>query len=239
MKKAFFTFSLAFLTVVSNLFATPFNKYLTKDEKEQLDSGTVLIKSVSSLKKLSVDKNAQTEQVINAMKKLDPSYIAEIIQIRPYKGNEDLLEKINKTLSDVPQYVGIPYWSERVQKWYELYEAAEITGLLTEGNSTMIAAKLDMAPFGEFDAEIDIEKYDDHYFYSMKNLDKLRYKDRFNAVGKEKMQSVITVFRDGDNWILYAIGGADVARIPFFTDRIQTSFMNRIKSFCNYIFEKI
>ena len=53
------------------------------------------------------------------------------------------------------------------------------------------------------------------------------------------MKSAITVFRDGDNWVLYAIGGVDTYKIFFLEDRVETSFINRIKSFCSFIFTKI
>ena len=120
-----------------------------------------------------------------------------------------------------------------------MYDEAKITGNFKDGSTDFIAARLLMEPFGTFDSEIEIHKTADSYFYSMKNLDDLRYRDSFNAVGKEKMQSVITVFRDGDNWVMYAIGGADLAWVPFVGNRIKTSFMNRIQAFCNYVFEKI
>lgn len=243
MKNNLRTLIIAAAAIISPaLWANPFNKNLTDAERATLGSGKVLIKSISSVKKASVDRTPETEQVIDAMKKLGPTYIAEIIQVRPYEGNENLVENINAVLSDVSQYVGIPYYSERTGEWYELYSSAETTGKKVSGNKTTLSTILEMSVFGKFRSQIDIEKRDTNYFYMMKNLDKLRYHDKFNAVGKEKMQSVITVFRDGDKWILYAIGGADVLKIPFMSginERVEVSFMNRIKTFCNYIFEKI
>ena len=53
------------------------------------------------------------------------------------------------------------------------------------------------------------------------------------------MVSCITVFRDGDNWILYGIGGVDALKLWFIEDRVETSFINRIKTFCNFIFTKL
>ena len=77
------------------------------------------------------------------------------------------------------------------------------------------------------------------YFYELKNMENLIYHEKFTAVKSKKMVSCITVFRDGDNWVLYAIGGVDVPKLWFLKDRIETSFMNRIKTFCNFIFSKI
>lgn len=239
MKFRGITAALAALAVTAAASAAPFSGSLSKEEAATLRDGKVLIRSVGSVKKLGLKSTPQTEKVIGAMKELNPSYIAEVIQVRPYKGNEDLIDRLDAVLTDIPGYVGIPYWSERVEKWYELYEAAEVTGTIRDGGKTIIAAKLDMRPFGPFSAEMDIERKGGSYLYTMKNLDTLRYRDSFDAVGKECLQSVITVFRDGDNWVLYAVGGADVAWVPFLSGRIETSFINRIKSFCNYVFEKI
>lgn len=230
------------MSVSLSLYANVFNSNLTASEKAVLDSGKVLIKSIPSVKKLSVERDNRTKDAIDNAKELNPTYVAEIIQVRPYVGNEDLLEKIDKTLLDMNTYLNIPYYSERTEKMYKLYDSATLLGKDTVGNKTKVSTILEMSVFGKFHAQFDIDKNDSRYFYKMKNLDKLRYHDKFNAVGKEKMQSVITVFRDGDNWILYAIGGADVLKVPFMTDinsRVEVSFMNRIKTFCNHIFEKI
>ena len=70
-------------------------------------------------------------------------------------------------------------------------------------------------------------------------MEKLVYHNKFTAVKPEKMVSCITVFRDGDNWILYAIGGAAIPKLFFLEDRVETSFMNRIKTFCDFVFKKL
>jgi len=70
------------------------------------------------------------------------------------------------------------------------------------------------------------------------NTNKLRYLDKFDCIWPEKMKICILLFRDGDNWVLYGIGGVNAPRIPFFTERIQTSLINRINTFCSYIFKK-
>ena len=49
----------------------------------------------------------------------------------------------------------------------------------------------------------------------------------------------ILLFKDEDNWILYGIGGVNAPKIPFFSERIEVSFINRIKTFCNFIFTKL
>jgi len=238
MKKLFLA-GYIFLSFSLVVFADPFNSKLTASQREKLEKGEVLIKNIDSMKKASVKEIPQTVKILNTMKKLDPSYVAEVIQIRPYEGNEDLRERINDALLNIEDYVGIPYFSERQQKWYELYSSAEIKNTTKNENKTVIDCILEMSLFGKFKSEIFVEENEDYYFYQLRNIDKLVYHNKFTAVKPKKMVSCITLFRDGDNWVLYAIGGVDVPKIWFLEDRIETSFMNRIKTFCNFIFEKI
>ncbi len=236
-KNVLFLFLL--LTVSGTVFSDTFSKYVTPAEKKSLENGEILIKKHSSYKKLSLSRTTATEKTLDLIKKLDPSYITEIIQIKPYKGNEKLIEKVDAALMDIEDYTGIPYYSERHEKWYELYSSAKVTQKKTNGNKTFILADLEMSVFGIVKTQIEVEKNEDSYFYCSKNLNTLRYHDRFDAVDPQAFKSSITVFRDGDNWILYGTGGIDVPRIPFISGRIETSFLNRTKSFCNFIFGKL
>ncbi len=225
-------------------YADPFNKRLTSDERARLEKGEVVIRNTGDIDKICVNKNDDTRKMIDIIEELDPAYLAEIIQIRPYKGNEDLLEKINGVFLNISEYTTIPYYSEHAEEWYMLYDSAVITDMQTlrskkDGVKTDILADMEMDPFGVIKTQINIEKKENSIFYQMLNLNLLRYHDKFNAVKPQKMKSVITVFRDGDNWILYALGTVDTYKIFFLKDRVETSFMNRIKTFCNFIFEKI
>jgi hypothetical protein len=228
-------FSLFLLPVV----ADPFNNNLSSSERKQLESGQVVIRNTGSLKKLCINSTPQTKKILSIMQDLKPAYIAEVIQVRPYKGNENLDSKTESILCNIPGYAGIPYYSERAEKWYELYSSAVITNAKATGGTMTYYADLEMSVFGTVKTQIDIDRSNGNLFYWMKNLNKLRYHDEFTAVEPENMQSVIIVFRDGDNWILYAIGGVDAYKVFFLKDRVETSFMNRITTFCNFVFTKL
>lgn len=239
MKKIILALTMVFSLIATNLFADPFSKYLSKDERAKLEKGEVVIKKLSNYKKLSVASNDYTKPTIDIIKKLDPSFISEVIQILPYKGNEDIISKVETALNDFDSYAGIPYFSERQQKWYKLYASAKATEITKNDNKTKILADLEMSVFGVVKTEINTEKTDTSYFYTTKNLNILRYHDKFDAVGKQKFKSAIVIYKDGENWILYGVGGVDVPRLPFISDRIETSFLNRTKSFCKHIFEQL
>ena len=66
----------------------------------------------------------------------------------------------------------------------------------------------------------------------------IKQSDDIKNIRSQKMKICILLFRDEDKWVFYGIGGVNAPRIPFFTERIQTSFINRINTFCSYIFKK-
>jgi hypothetical protein len=60
------------------------------------------------------------------------------------------------------------------------------------------------------------------------------------TVAKEGcMQSLIAVFPFEGKLVFYGIGGVNGPTIFFLKERIQVSFINRIKTFCMYVYEKL
>lgn len=238
MKKIFiFTLIIFFSTF---LFADPFNKKLETEERKQIEAGEVLIKNINYQKNMCLSKGYSVlgDKLIELMDDLNPKYLAEIIQIRPYNGNENFNDMLSEFLYNVQDYAGIPYYSVRNDRWYDLYEWAKITDTKISGNTTTLKAKMKMDPFDIIDETITINKTADGVLYIAQNENKLRFKDKFDCISPQKMKVCILLFRDGDNWIFYGIGGVNAPRVPFFTERIQTSFINRINTFCSYIFKK-
>ncbi|MBR5401594.1 MAG: hypothetical protein IK102_07260 [Treponema sp.] len=243
--KSFTVFIIVSLFAQAAFSADIFNKNLTQEEQSTLDSGKVLIKNIGNPKKMCLNTGANTDcdKLIAEIKALNPKYLAEIIQIKPYKGNENLPEVLEGLLYNVSDYVGIPYYSVRAQAWYNLYDSAQITSekVLSQSASSIskeINADLVMDPFGTIHEVILLSRSQSSVYYSSVNTNKLRYKDDFDCVWPRKLKICIILIRDGDNWILYGAGGVNAPRIPFFTERIETSFINRINTFCNFIFTK-
>ena len=238
---------LFFFLIAQNLFSGElFNKNLTDEDRETLKTGQVLIKNIAFQKKMCLNSGcyAEADALISEIKALNPKYLAEIIQIKPYKGNENLPDVLEELLYNVSDYEGIPYYSVRAEGWYNLYDSAEIKSekILNEDEKTIekeIQADFVMSPFGTIHETIILKKSDESVYYSAINNNKLRYFDEFDCVWPRKLRICIVLINDGENWILYGIGGVNAPRIHFFTERIETSFINRIKTFCNFIFTKI
>jgi len=236
--KKLFTFFI--LSFSFSCFALPFNSKLSEEEKKQLNNGEVVIRNIDYYKNMCLESQEPLALNLKEMiKNLSPRYLSEIIQVKPYDGNENLPEKLEQLLLNVPDYAGIPLWSVRHECYYDLYSSAEITSITKSEDRTDIIAKLNMDPFGIFDQSINIYSSSESILYFSENLQTLRYFDKFDCVGPKKMNMCILLFREGDNWILYGIGGVNAPKIPFFTERIETSFISRIKTFCNFVFKKL
>jgi len=120
--------SCIFLSLSISVFADPFNNKLTADERNTIASGELLIKNINYEKFMCLKKGESDlgDKLLTEIRELNPKYLAEVIQYKPYKGNEDLPQRLEALLNNVPEYAGIPYYSERNDEWYNLYDSAKI-----------------------------------------------------------------------------------------------------------------
>ena len=219
-----------------------FTKYMTNENKDALNRNETVIIKTDSYKKLSIETdNYAFQKLKNEIQELKPAYIAEVIRVYPIIEGENFIENFDSLIMDVKSYVGIPYFSERSQQYYDLYSSAEIVSVKQNQNQnqTTTNANLTMEPFGLIQTQILTEKTDDYYYYESTNLNKLRYYDKFDCVSPKNMKSSIVIFKNDNNWIVYSIGAVKAPSVFFLRDRIETSFMNRIKTFCSFFIEKI
>lgn len=238
-KKILLVFLALFFTLP--VFSQYFNSNLTEDEKNIILNGEIYIKNINFFKNMCLNKgiNNNGDLLIKEIKDLNPKYLAEVIQIKKIEGNEDLPERLENLLNNVSDYAGIPYYSERAEEWYDLYTSAEIKNQTVDGNKTIIDAEFLMDPFDIVEEKITMINENDSIVYIAENQNKLRYLDKFDCIWPKKMKICIFLFKNDDNWILYGIGGVNAPRIPLFTERIQTSFINRINTFCSFIFKQL
>ncbi|MBP5452078.1 MAG: hypothetical protein J6Y16_07570 [Treponema sp.] len=230
-----FTLSLASLSALPSAF----NKNLTDAERAKLERGEMVIKNLKAPKNMSIESPAPAVQkTLDTVKKLKPAYLAEVIQIYPYAGNEKLLETFEQSILDVSSYVGIPYYSERAEEWYDLYSSAKVKSKTKTSNGYEMVADLEMEPFGTINTSIHTERGPDYFYYESTNLNKLKYYDKYTCVKEKNMKSIVVITKQDGYWVLYGVGAVDAPSIFFLRERVETSFMNRIKTFCTYFFNK-
>ena len=228
------------LLVCAAASATTFIDRLTADEWAALERGEVLIRSIGKIRNVCVADCDGTQELLTAMRALSPVYTAEIIQLRPYMGNEQLPALLRELLLDIPAYAGLPYFSERAQQWFELYSSAKITAREEHGDGrTRLLAELEMPPLGTIKAEITLHEQADYLYYELTNLNRLRYRGRISVIKPGKLRSAVVVFKDGDDWVVYAVSGVDTYRLPFIEKRVETAFVSRIKAFCGFVLSRL
>ena len=219
-------------------FSAIFNERLTQSEKSALRNGEFVFNSISSIKNVRAKSTKETEQDIATVKKVNPNHLIEVIKIIPYEGNENLIEKIAAIMQDIDAYTEIPYYSERHKRTFQLFEEAEILSVREENEKLVIDERLLMNPLKSYTARIEAENRSDYYFYMLRNTEIVKYLF-LNAIKKEKMIAGISVFRQGENWVIYALGGAYIFHGPFFNDFVEEMFCGRIKSFVMFMFQRL
>ena len=92
MNKKFFFLISIFVFSLFSVWSLPFNEKLTDEEKTIIDSGQVFIKNIKFHKNMSLNRGNTIlgDKLIDEIHDLNPKYLAEVIQIKPYIGNEDL-----------------------------------------------------------------------------------------------------------------------------------------------------
>lgn len=238
-KTTIFALAFAVLTAVSAT-ALPFNEKLSTTDLEKINNGEVLIKSIDKYKNMALNSdNLGATKLRQIVLDHNPNYLAEIIQVKPIAGNEDLDTKIAAVLEDVESYAGIPYWSVYHNRYFDLYETAIINKInQIDENTKLIDSTIDIGPFGLTKVPIQIEKTDDYLLYQMTNDQTLNHMG-ITCVKKKNMKSLILLFKDGDNWILYGIGAVKAPKLSMFEKRIERSFINKTKTFCSFVFSKL
>ena len=104
-KKLLFFMTIVIFSVFS-AWSVPFNEKLTDEEKAVIASGEVYIKNINFHKNMSLNRGNTTlgDKLIDEIHDLNPKYLAEVFQIKPYKGNEDLPQRLEAILNNVPDY---------------------------------------------------------------------------------------------------------------------------------------
>ena len=106
------------------------------------------------------------------------------------------------------------------------------------GGKSVVEAELLMQPFNMMETHIVVTNENGTLFFQQGNKNHIKT-GSITVAKANNMQSIIVVFREGNSLVLYGIGGVNAPVIFFLKDRIETSFMNRIKTFCMYVYENL
>ena len=217
-----------------------FNERLSRREALFLRNGGTLCNSIGNIRYSRIKEIPETQSLIAAIKEVNPNHLAEIIKILPYNGYEELTHIVSDMLKNEESYTKVPFSIDDYGRIEYLYSDAKIESIVRQSPSKeVIVERFLMKPLDYFTGRIEDEKRGTYIFYRMKNSNQVRYKSFFSAIGKEKMIAVISIFRYGDNWIIYGLGGVDIIKLPFVDRKIDSAFYKRIKAFCVFTFERL
>lgn len=216
-----------------------FNDRLTGREILALRNGEVVCNSIGKVKYARINHIPETMRLISAVSQVGPNHLAEIIKILPYEGYENLMETVSRMLRSEESYTKVPFYVDDDGRTHYLYADARIESVEESDGKQVIMERFLMRPLDYYTARIEAERQGGCYFYQMRNIDRVRYKSFISAIGKGKMIAVISIFRYGENWIIYALGGVDIIKLPFIDKAVDRAFYNRIKAFCLFTFEKL
>jgi hypothetical protein len=137
-------------------------------------------------------------------------------------------------LLDFEGYAGIPYWSSRKEKYYELFDWVRVVSGPTKGArglSGEVETLQFMEPFGEYGSKYAWSYKDADLLFSGFNTTHLSY-DGIKAVSPGNLIWRFGAYRDGDFWLFYGLGAVKAFDMfGVLRERLSASFMGRIEAF--------
>lgn len=222
-----------------NLFSDLFNNSLSENNINKLKKGEEVMIRLESAKSLSLKPITKVAQkTINSVQMLNPSYLMEIIKIIPKENHSDLISTLNGSFLEIEKYNEIPYYSESKKQWEDLFTGAHVVKKTTVDNIQNLTINLKMDPFGKFDADLIVVKYENALEFTLQNNKDLRIIG-IPIVKPQNMLCTVYAFEYENNWILYGTGGVLAPKVPVLGEKAEVSFINRISTFCRYIFNTL
>ncbi|OJF75943.1 MAG: hypothetical protein BKP49_08960 [Treponema sp. CETP13] len=222
-----------------NNFRDLFNNNLSEENIIKLKDGKEVMIRLESAELLSLKPiTKEAEKTLKSVKTLNPSYLMEIIKIIPKKNHENLISTLNGSFLEIENYNGIPYYSESKKRWEDLFSDAHVVKKSKSNNVQTVTINLKMDPFGKFNADLVIIQNKDSLEFTLQNQKNLRIIG-VPVVKPQNMLCTVYAFEYNDNWILYGTGGVLAPKVPVLGSKAEVSFVNRISTFCRYIFNTL
>lgn len=219
--------------------------FLSAVEAAKLESGELLVRNVAdpSLLALAAEGHA-ADALRSKIASLNPNYLTEVLTSIPAadaKAAAAILQRLAATLADPKGYVGIPYWSKRNQRTYDLFDKMEVRARAALPGGESIEVLQHMEPFDDFRARYEYSLDGDALRFTGSNLDPIIYSyQKFEAVSPNAMVWAIYAFRNGGRVFFYGVGAVKAFDLfGALRDRLEPSFMGRVEAFFTAMSSKI
>jgi hypothetical protein len=213
---------------------------LSSSELGALTTGQTIFRQPENWRGLSVPASASFyKEIEDSVRKGGHNYIGEVILVLPKGQAEELLPVLKDRLLDFEGYAGIPYWSQRNERFYDLFDWVRSTkgpAAGSRGAKGSLETLQYMAPFGEYGSVYLWDFGADSLFFSGENTSHLSY-DGFKAVSPGNLIWRLRAYRQGEFWVFYGLGA--VKAFDMFgalRSRLSASFMGRIEAFFRHVY---
>lgn len=174
---------------------------LTEQEARQLAAGQSIFRQPDNWRGLAVPASASFyKEIEDTVRRVGHNYIGEVILVLPKAQADALLPRLRERLLDFEGYAGIPYWSQRKEKYYELFDWVRATKGPVAGNrgaKGSLETLQFMEPFGEYGSVYQWDFRDGSLFFSGENTSHLSY-DGIKAVSPGNLIWRLGAYRQGD-----------------------------------------
>lgn len=251
LKSLYFTLKLLGAVFVLCFFGQPvsaegFFSQLSETEIISLDRGEAIIRPLRDVNRmgLGVQVSQEAKELRARVLKLKPNYITEFIQVISIADPGESMaiqENLIKALADVKGYIKIPYWSERFQTTYDLFDKMIILDSRKTDDEYTIEVLQHMKPFNDFRASYRYSHRPGFVRFSSVNLEPIVYTpNNFSSVSPGGMIWELCAFESAGRLNVYGIGAVKAFDLlGIFRDRLEPSFMGRVKAFFEYVSRKM
>ncbi len=235
----FMCLSVSLAAFSQEFFQDAFNQNLKDSDRETLMSGKLLIKNIGRYRNAMLTPvSPEAKRLLDQLKSLNPEYLAEVVYIMPLADADRCLDILYDSFRNAESYPSIPYYSQSHKEWNRLYQFLDIISAKYGTASADISAFGEITPFEPYSFDIALSRTETALEYRLKNTSEIKFKG-VPCVGKGKSQTMVCAFPYADKLIIYGVGGVNAPYVPILNERIQTSFINRVTTFCSYIFGKL
>jgi len=210
---------------------------LTKSDSAALGNGETVFRQPSSWKDLSLPLSSPFyKEIEDVIKKGNQNYIGEILLVMPEIEGDTVISEISSRLVDFEHYAGMPYWSERKKRYYDLFDWIKVNKGTREISKGFVETTQFMKPFGEYSASYNWAFGKDLLIFSGVNTTPITYKGVW-AVNAGNMVWLFRAYSKDNYWIFYGLGAVKAFDLyGALRDRLSVSFMGRIEAFFRYAY---
>lgn len=220
--------------------AETFNSNISAEELRRLHDGEIVIRYINASKKACIADKAAPEllRIKDMLKDLRPNYLCEILFSVPVAGNGNIMEQLQSVFEDIDLYKKILYQPENSDSMAYLFSQAQLLAKTKRSGMTDMSALFQMEPLTPYEGTLHLEKKKDSFLFLHSNTDRIYFRN-IKIISPQKMNAGLAAVRDGNRWLIYAVGALDAWKPFFMKKTLESMFNSRMKDFSAFYLQHI